>query len=90
MDLGLAGRVALVTAASRGMGLASAKALAAEGASLIVCAREPQRLQEAAGEIQAVALQGARVTLFRFPVRRLRAEPLECGLELAPHVLSGV
>ncbi|HEX6816888.1 MAG TPA: SDR family oxidoreductase [Ktedonobacterales bacterium] len=61
MDLGLAGRVALVTAASRGMGLASAKALAAEGASLIVCAREPQRLQEAAGEIQAVALQGARV-----------------------------
>lgn len=32
------------------------------------------------------ALQGARVTLFRFPVRRLRAEPLRCGLELAPHV----
>lgn len=32
------------------------------------------------------ALQGARVTLFRFPVRRLRAEPLDCGLELAPHV----
>jgi very-short-patch-repair endonuclease len=32
------------------------------------------------------ALQGARVTLFRFPVRRLRAEPMACGLELAPHV----
>jgi hypothetical protein len=32
------------------------------------------------------ALQGARVTLFRFPVRRLRAEPLTCGSELAPHV----
>jgi len=32
------------------------------------------------------ALQSARVTLFRFPVRRLRAEPLECALELAPHV----
>ena len=32
------------------------------------------------------ALQSARVTLFRLPVRRLRAEPLECALELAPHV----
>jgi very-short-patch-repair endonuclease len=32
------------------------------------------------------ALQAARVTLFRFPVRRLRAAPLACGLELAPHV----
>jgi hypothetical protein len=33
------------------------------------------------------ALQGARVTLIRFPVRRLRAEPLGCGLEIAPHVM---
>ncbi|MGY1660207.1 DUF559 domain-containing protein [Geodermatophilus sp. SYSU D00705] len=32
------------------------------------------------------ALQAARVTLLRFPVRRLRAEPLACGLELAPLV----
>jgi hypothetical protein len=32
------------------------------------------------------ALQGARVVLFRFPVRRLRAEPMACGLELAAHV----
>jgi very-short-patch-repair endonuclease len=32
------------------------------------------------------ALQGARITLFRFTVRRLRAEPMLCGLELVPHV----
>ncbi|MGY1640373.1 hypothetical protein ACI782_04480 [Geodermatophilus sp. SYSU D00703] len=32
------------------------------------------------------ALQSVRVTLFRFPVRRVRAEPLACGLELAPLV----
>jgi hypothetical protein len=32
------------------------------------------------------ALQSVRVTLFRYPVRRLRDEPLACGLELAQHV----
>jgi hypothetical protein len=32
------------------------------------------------------ALQSVRVTLLRFPVRRLRAEPLACGLEIAPLV----
>ena len=32
------------------------------------------------------ALQSVAVTLFRYPVRRLRAEPLACGLELAAHV----
>jgi 3-oxoacyl-[acyl-carrier protein] reductase len=60
MDLGLSGRVALVTAASRGLGLASAKALAADGASLLICARGPLRLDEAAREIRSVS-SGARV-----------------------------
>lgn len=32
------------------------------------------------------ALQSARVTLFRYPVRRLRAEPMTCGMELLRHV----
>ena len=60
MDLGLSGRVALVTAASRGLGLASAKALATDGASLLICARGPLRLDEAAREIRS-ATSGARV-----------------------------
>jgi 3-oxoacyl-[acyl-carrier protein] reductase len=51
MDLGLEGRVALVTAASRGLGLASATALAAEGASVAICARDPDRLATAAARI---------------------------------------
>src|SRR5258705_11094459 len=51
MDLGLHGKVALVTAASKGLGLASAAALAAEGASVAICARDPERLTAAAAGI---------------------------------------
>lgn len=46
MDLGLAGRVALVAAASRGLGRASAEALAAEGAAVVICARGREALDE--------------------------------------------
>jgi 3-oxoacyl-[acyl-carrier protein] reductase len=46
MDLGLANRHALVTGASRGLGLAIASALAAEGAEVAAVARNLQRLNE--------------------------------------------
>jgi 3-oxoacyl-[acyl-carrier protein] reductase len=51
VDLGLAGKVALVTASSKGLGLASAAALAGEGASVAICARDPDRLAAAAAGI---------------------------------------
>jgi 3-oxoacyl-[acyl-carrier protein] reductase len=58
MELGLKGRVAAVAAASRGLGRASAHALAAEGASVALCGRDEARVQEAA---QAIARDtGAR------------------------------
>jgi 3-oxoacyl-[acyl-carrier protein] reductase len=53
MDLGLTGRVALVTAASKGMGKASAMGLAAEGARVVMCARTESDLKTAAEEIRA-------------------------------------
>lgn len=53
MDLGLNGRVALVAAASSGLGLAVARTLAAEGAHVSICAREPDRLARAHAEIDA-------------------------------------
>ena len=50
MDLGLSGKVALVTAASKGMGKASAMGLAAEGARIVMCARTESDLKLAADE----------------------------------------
>ncbi|HET7487174.1 MAG TPA: SDR family oxidoreductase [Acidimicrobiales bacterium] len=47
MNLGLEGRVALVTASSKGLGRATAEALAAEGARVAICARGEDALREA-------------------------------------------
>ncbi len=53
MDLGLNGKIALVTGASRGIGNRIALALAAEGADLCICARTDDELEAAAAEIAA-------------------------------------
>jgi len=54
MDLGLHGRVAIVAAASKGLGRAVAEELAREGAEIAICARTATDLQQAALEIQGV------------------------------------
>jgi glucose 1-dehydrogenase/3-oxoacyl-[acyl-carrier protein] reductase len=51
MDLGIEGNAALVTASSRGLGLASAKALAREGADLAICGTTEEHLDDAATEL---------------------------------------
>jgi 3-oxoacyl-[acyl-carrier protein] reductase len=55
MDLGLTDKVAIVTGSSRGLGLASARALVAEGCRVCLCARGEERLTEAALEVEAAA-----------------------------------
>jgi 3-oxoacyl-[acyl-carrier protein] reductase len=51
MDFGIAGKRAAVAAASSGLGLASARALAAEGARVAICGRDRARLDAAAAEV---------------------------------------
>ncbi|MGQ0804539.1 MAG: SDR family NAD(P)-dependent oxidoreductase [Actinomycetota bacterium] len=53
MELGLAGRVALVTGASQGIGREIALTLADEGADVALCARRPEPLATVATEVEA-------------------------------------
>jgi 3-oxoacyl-[acyl-carrier protein] reductase len=61
MDLGLTGARAFVAASSAGIGFAAAAALVGEGARVVLCAREPERLERARaalaprGEVHAIA-----------------------------------
>src|SRR5262245_910645 len=55
MDLGLKGKVALVTGASGGIGTAIATELAREGADLCLTARDPNKLDKAAGAIADIS-----------------------------------
>lgn len=59
MDLGLTGRVVVVTGGSRGIGFAAAQALVAEGAHVVVCARGAEQLQRAVEQLRIAAVNGA-------------------------------
>jgi 3-oxoacyl-[acyl-carrier protein] reductase len=63
MNLGISGKVALVTAASQGLGKAAALELANEGALLAICSRSDDSINKAADDIRSAT--GARV----LPVR---------------------
>ena len=58
MELGLSGRTAIVCGASSGMGLATAEALAAEGANVAMFARRRDLLEREADRIGALAVRG--------------------------------
>jgi len=68
MDLGLRGKVALVAAASQGMGRAVARTLAKEGCKLAMCARNQGPLDAAADAIRKET--GAEILAFRADVSR--------------------
>jgi 3-oxoacyl-[acyl-carrier protein] reductase len=53
MDLGLRGRVVVITGSSRGIGRATAVAFGAEGARVVLSARGAEQLEEAAGAVRA-------------------------------------
>jgi 3-oxoacyl-[acyl-carrier protein] reductase len=57
MDLGIKGKVALITGGSRGLGRQSALALAAEGVSVAICARGEETLKLTAAELEATGVK---------------------------------
>src|SRR5947208_1675897 len=62
MDLGIKGKIAVVTGASSGIGRATARLLAQEGAHVVMIARRPDKLEQAraelavSGSVEALAL----------------------------------
>jgi 3-oxoacyl-[acyl-carrier protein] reductase len=59
VDLGLAGRRAIVTGGSKGLGKAIAAELLAEGASVVICSRHGDELEATAAELAKAAASGA-------------------------------
>lgn len=57
MDLGLKGKVVMITGASKGLGRAMAKAFGEEGAKLSICARGEAQLRDAAAEFQKLGFE---------------------------------
>ncbi|MEX2449000.1 MAG: SDR family oxidoreductase [Solirubrobacterales bacterium] len=94
MELGIEGRVALVMAASRGIGRGIATALAREGARVGIASRTRERIEAAAGEITAQAAEqaaeqatteaGSRVTAEAAAASR--SEDGETAAEVRPFV----
>lgn len=63
MDLGIAGRRALVTGASAGLGWAAARALAADGVRVAIVSRDEGRIREAAARLSAAGATGEVIAL---------------------------
>ena len=55
MDLGIAGKWALVCGASKGLGFGCAKALVEDGVNVVINARTDAALQEAAAKLRAIS-----------------------------------
>jgi 3-oxoacyl-[acyl-carrier protein] reductase len=82
MELGLAGRVVLVTGASRGIGRAVALGFAAERARLVVCARGEAQLERVAAELGAAGAEAIRSLAVDVTSRGAAAELVAAGAEL--------
>ena len=95
MEFGLKGKRALVLAASRGLGYACARGLAAEGCDVVICSRDQGRIDAAAAKIREET--GARVHAVAANVnseQEVRGLVEACvaefgGLEIAVHNAGG-
>ena len=79
MDLGLSGRRALITAASKGLGKACALALAQEGAHVFIAARGEGELEKASTEVRAAGRMAADISDRLVPQRLVDAAATAMG-----------
>src|SRR4051812_15569649 len=73
MDLGLTGRVAIVTAASKGLGRGAAQALAAEGARIVLNSRNEAALNEVAAGLEEALVVPGDITDPALPAQLVQA-----------------
>ncbi len=87
MDLGIAGRKALVCAASRGLGKGCAQALAREGVHVTLVARTAQTLEQAVAELQAEVGSQTRVAAVTADITTVEGRALALAACPAPDIL---
>jgi 3-oxoacyl-[acyl-carrier protein] reductase len=85
MDLGIAGRKAIVCASSRGLGKACARALAEAGCEVVINGRDAKKLEAAAAELSS--LTGAKITAFAADVATADGQKALLAACLAPDIL---
>jgi 3-oxoacyl-[acyl-carrier protein] reductase len=88
MDLGLLDKVAVITGSSRGLGLASARPLVAEGCRVCLCARGGEQLAEAALEVEAAAKRPGMIATVQADVST--APGIEMVINRAVEVFGGL
>jgi 3-oxoacyl-[acyl-carrier protein] reductase len=86
MDLGLTGKVALVVAASKGLGKASALALAQEGANVAIASRNQEVLEQTAQEIR----EASGRSVLALPTDLLKPEEITFLVERTKETFGGI
>lgn len=87
MDLGIAGRTALVTASSKGIGYACAMELAKQGVNVIMCARDHARLELSATAVREVAQGGSVMAM---PADLTSAEDINALVDAAERQFGSI
>src|SRR5690348_16747689 len=92
MELGLAGRRAIVTGGSKGLGKAIAAELLAEGAAVFICSRHSDELDAAVAELRehATAAGGGPPTLLAMPCDVTDPEQVSAFVAAAASALGGI
>jgi len=88
MDMDLSGKIALVTGSSRGLGLASARALAKEGCQIGLCARGADQLEFALEEVRSIA--NGRDAVTAIPVDLSTIEGVEAAVKQTVNQFGGL